>query len=137
MKNFFLLVTAFLLFFGLAPKTSSLHAQELYFCEDVDDDGNPDSESSSFTIGSEGGWLKVLVKLDDEVGCDEVRYVIYKVSKSGKEKYDNTITQDVEDNWAWFWKKITFYQEGKFNVYVYDKYDNFLVSGSVRINFKD
>jgi len=27
--------------------------------------------------------------------------------------------------------------DGKYNVYAYDKYDNFLASGAVRINFKD
>jgi hypothetical protein len=137
MKQFVLLVGACLFFGGLVPRISSLQAQEIYFCEDVDEDGNPESESSSFTIGPDGGWLKVLVKMNDRIDCNEVKYIIYKVSKSGKENYDNTITQDVQDNWAWFWKQITFYQEGKYRVYVYDKYDNFLVSGSVRINLRD
>jgi len=30
-----------------------------------------------------------------------------------------------------------FYDDGKYNVYAYDKYDNFLASGAVKINFKD
>ena len=137
MKRFALLAAVFLVVFGTSSRFSYLQAQVLHFCEDVDEDGYPKNESSTFTIGSEGGWLKVLVKLDDEIDCDEVKYVIYKVSRSGKEKYDNTITQDVEDNWVWFWKQITFYDDGKYNVYVYDKYDNFLTSGSVRINFRD
>jgi len=137
MKKFALLLAVFLTVLGSAPKISTLHAQALFFCEDVDEDGYPKNESSTFTIGSEGGWLKVLVKLDDEVDCDKIKYVIYRVSRSGKEKYDNTITQDVEDNWVWFWQKITFYDDGKYNVYAYDKYDNFWASGSVKINFKD
>lgn len=137
MKHFALLLAVFLIVFGSSSQISSIQAQALFFCEDVDEEGYPENESSSFTIGSEGGWLKVLVKLDDEVDCDRVKYVIYKVSRSGKEKYDNTITQDVEDNWVWFWQKITFYDDGKYNVYAYDKYDNFLASGTVRINFKD
>jgi len=99
---------------GAAPKISSLPAQALFFCEDVDEDDYPKNESSSFTIGSEGGWLEVLVKLDDEVDWHKVKYVIYKVSKSCNEKND-----------------------GKHNVYAYDKYDNFLASGAVRTNFKD
>lgn len=137
MKHFALLLAVFLIVFGSSSQISSIQAQALFFCEDVDEEGYPENESSSFTIGSEGGWLKVLVKLDDEVDCDKVKYVIYEVSRSGKEKYDNTITQDVEDNWVWFWQKITFYDDGKYNVYAYDKYDNFLASGTVRINFKD
>ncbi len=137
MKQFTVVLAVILFIIGLGNKSASLQAQEIYFCEDVDEDGYPENESSSFTIGSGGGWLKVLVKLDDEVDCNEVKYVIYKISKSGKEKYENTIYQDVEDNWVWFWKQITFYDDGKYNIYVYDKHDNFLVSGSVRINFKD
>ena len=114
---------------------SSLQAQCMHFCENVDADGYPENESTSFTIGSGGGWLKILVKLDDEVNCDEVKYVIYKVARNGKEKYDNTITQEVEEDWVWFWKEVTFYDDGKYNVYVYDEYDNFLASSSVSINF--
>ena len=137
MKRFALLVVVFLVVYSISSKFSLLQAQVLQFCEDVDENGYPKNESSTFTIDSEGGWLKVLVKLDDEVDCDKVKYAIYKVSKSGREKYDNTITQDVEANWSWFWKQITFYDDGKYNVYVYDKYDNLLASGSVRINFRD
>lgn len=128
---------SFFLAFGAGTKSTLLQAQSIYFCEDVDEDGYPKNESSSFTIGSKGGWLKILVKLDDEIDCNEIKYIIYKVSRNGKEKYDNTIHQDVEENWVWFWKQVTFYDDGKYNVYVYDKYDNFLTSGSVRINFKD
>lgn len=113
----------------------SLQAQCMHFCKDVDEDGYPKNESTSFTIGSERSWLKILVKLDDAINCNEVKYVIYQVTRNGEEKYDNTITQEVEEDWVWFWKEITFYNDGKYNVYVYDEYDNFLVSSSVSINF--
>lgn len=136
MKRFGLILMILVFIFGLGGTYSSLQAQKLYFCEDVDEDGYPENESSSFTIPSSGGWLKMLVKLDDEVDCSQVKYVIYKVTRNGKEKYSTTINQDVEENWVWFWKKITFYDDGNYNVYVYDEYDNFLTSGSVRINFK-
>lgn len=137
MQRYIIPFFTLLFVFVISAQFSVTEAQEIYFCEDVDEDGYPESESSSFTIGKSGGWLKILVRLDEEVDCDEVKYVIYKVSRSGKEKYDNTITQDVEDDWIWFWQKITFYDDGKYNVYVYDKYDNFLVSGAVQINFND
>lgn len=136
MKRFGFILVILVFILGLESKYTSLQAQTLYFCEDVDEDGYPENESSSFTIPSSGGWLKMLVKLDDEVDCSQVKYVIYKVTRSGKEKYNTTINQDVEENWVWFWKKITFYDDGNYNVYVYDKYDNFLTSGSVRINYK-
>ena len=137
MKQFGLFLLAILFVIGLSPKYSSLQAQVLYFCEDVDEDGYPENESSAFTIGTEGGWLKFLVRLDEEVDCNEVKYVIYKVARSGKEKYSTTIYQDVEENWVWFWKQVTFYDDGSYKVYVYDKYDKFLSSGSLKISFNE
>ena len=136
MKRIILLSVVFLCVFAFLEKTSLLKAQVMYFCEDVDEDGYPENESSSFTIGKDGGWLKFLVRLDEEVDCNEVKYVIYKVTRTGKENYETTIYQDVQENWIWFWKKVTFYDDGKYNIYVYDKYDNYIISSSLRINFR-
>jgi hypothetical protein len=137
MKRFFLLFVIVLFTAGPVQNNSMLQAQTLYFCEEVDEDGYPENESTTFTISESGGWLKFLVRMDEEVDCNEIKYVIYKVGRSGKEKYDTTIKQDVESNWAWFWKKITFYDDGTYNVYVYDEYDKFIASGTVKINFGD
>ncbi|NWF89509.1 MAG: hypothetical protein HXY50_08605 [Ignavibacteriaceae bacterium] len=137
MKYSLMILTCIFIFLAANSDYSLVQAQNIYFCEEVDEDGYPENESTSFTIGTEGGWLKILVRLDDEVDCNEIKYVIYKVSRNGKEKYDNTIYQKVEDNWVWFWKQVTFYDQGKYNVYVYDSYDNFLTSGSVRISYNN
>lgn len=136
MKKLVLLTVLSVLVIGLTASTSPLNAQTLYFCEDVDDDGYPENSSTSFTIPSSGGWLKFLVRMDEEIDCKQVKYVIYRTTRTGKEKYDTTIYQDVEEDWVWFWKKITFYDEGKYNVYVYDDNDNFITSGTVRISYK-
>ena len=103
----------------------------MYFCEDVDKDGYPISESSVFNIGSGGGYLDVLVRLPYEVACRSVRYELYLNGK-----YNTTIYQDTERNWVWFYKKITFYDSGTWDIDVYDCYDQRLVSGSVRIKFR-
>ncbi len=137
MKQFLLLFAITFFAAGLANKSSILQAQTLYFCEEVDEDGYPENEATTFTIGENGGWLKFLVRMDEEVDCNEIKYVIYKVNRSGKEKYDTTIKQDVESNWAWFWKKVTFYDDGTYNVYVYDENDNFITSSTLKINFRD
>ena len=137
MKRFYFPLAIFLILSGTAPKISSLQAQVLLFCEDVDENGYPKNESSAFSIAWEGGRLKVLVKLDDEIDCKKVKYVIYKVPGNGIEKYDTTITQTVQENWIWFWKEITFYDEGKYNIYAFNQYDNFLASGTVKINFRN
>ncbi len=110
---------------------NNLRAQSMYFCEDVDKDGYAISESSVFNIGSNGGYLDVLVRLPYEVACRSVRYELYLNGK-----YNTTIYQDTERNWVWFYKQITFYDSGTWDVYVYDCYDSQLTSGSVRIKFR-
>lgn len=113
-----------MLFFG------TVEAQTIYFCEGVDDDGYPITESSSFTIPSDGGYLYVLVRLPYEIDCYSVTFDIYRDGE-----YDNTIYVDTETNWVWFWKKINFYKSGTYKFYVYDCYDVLLTTGSVDINY--
>ena len=50
--------------------------------------------------------------------------------------YDNTIYQDTEKDWTWFWQKITFYKSGDYDIYAYDGNDNLLTSGYLRINMR-
>lgn len=114
--------------FALSEKTS---AQSMYFCEGVSNDGYPITESSTFNIGRDGGYVYVLVRLPYAVGCRSVRLEIYR-----NDAYDNTIYVDTEKDWVWFWKQITFYKTGTFSVYAYDCNDYLLTSGSVRINSK-
>jgi hypothetical protein len=109
----------------------SVNAQSIYFCEGVDDDGYAINEATSFTIPRDGGYLYVLVRLPYEIDCSSVKFEIYR-----NEKYDNTIYLDTEENWAWFWKQITFYKRGTYDIYVLDCDDNEITSGSVKINFE-
>ncbi len=115
--------------------SQSLKAQSLYFCESVSSDGYPQGESTVFTIPSAGGYLSVLVRLPYTVDVYSVRYEIYKSDGYGNESYVNTIYQDTEKNWEWFWKQVTFYETGVYNVYVYDTNNYLLTSGSVRIKY--
>jgi len=112
------------------------YSQSLQFCESVSNDGYPVSESSVFTISEKGGFLKFLVKLPYTIGTNKVTYEIYKIDSDGYENYDNTIYQDVEGSWTWFWKEVTFYQAGRYNIYVYDGDKNFLTSEIVRIQYQ-
>jgi hypothetical protein len=132
-------LNVFILFFFFAVLTgSSSNAQTLYFCEGVDDDGYAITESSVFNIPSSGGYLYFLVRLGSgrKVNCYEVLYDIYRIDSIGKETFDNTIYQDVESNWNWFWKKVTFNDPGTYKVYVYDEDWKFLTSGKVRIKYQ-
>lgn len=116
--------------------SGSLRSQTLYFCESVDRDGYPITESSVWNISRDGGYFDFLVRLPYDLGCRSIRYEIYKIDSYGSEVYDNTIYQDTERNWRWFYKQVTFYSTGKFNVYVYDCNDYLLTSGSVRVQYR-
>lgn len=111
-------------------------AQTLYFCEGVDDDGYPEGQSTSFTVGRNGGYLYMLVRSKYACETEHVYFDVYKVDSRGKESFDNTLEMDTETNWVWFWKKITFYDNGTYNIYVYDEYDYELCSGQVRISYR-
>ena len=115
--------------------SSVVLSQSLQFCEDVSKDGEPISVSSVFNIGTEGGYLKCLTKLPYRIGTYGVSYEIYKVDADGYETYDNTVYQDVDPSWTWFWKEITFYKAGSFNINVYDGDKNFLASSQIRIQY--
>lgn len=125
------------LFLGLMLSVShSAISQTLYFCESVDDDGNPENESSTFTISDDGGYLYFLVNLGYKVRSEYVNYDIFRVDSYGDEKFYKTLKQDTEYDWVWFYKKVTFYDSGTFNVYVYDEDDNLLVSDKVKIKYR-
>jgi hypothetical protein len=116
-------------------KSRELSAQTLQFCENVSSTGEAISSSTLFNIDQKGGSLKMLTVLPYRLGSTQVIYDIYKVDPTGEEKYDNTIYQDSDAEWTWFWKEVTFYSAGRFNVYVYDRDRNFLTSGQVRIQY--
>lgn len=117
-----LVITVFTSAFNLS------FSQTMYFCEGVDDDGEPINESSVFTIPEGGGYLYVLIQMPYEIGCKKVNLDIFRNGD-----FDNTISIDTEKNWVWFWKKITFYKAGEFLIEAYDCYDDLITSGSVEI----
>ncbi|MBZ0203857.1 MAG: hypothetical protein K8I03_12635 [Ignavibacteria bacterium] len=128
MKKLLAITFIALAFLVLNEKSNS---QTLYFCEGVTNDGYPQTESSVFNIGSDGGYVYVLVRLPYEIACRSVRFEVYRNGE-----YDNTIYVDTEKSWVWFWKKITFYNTGNFTIYAYDCFDYMLTSGSVKIQYR-
>jgi hypothetical protein len=133
MKNIIKMGSTFFLLILFVSSVSL--AQRVYFCEGVNDDGSPINDASEFTISSSGGYLYVLTKLYSRCNTKEAIIDIFKVGNDSKESFVNTIYVDTETSWTWFWKKVTFYNSGKYNVYVYDEDEKLLASGTVRINF--
>ena len=127
------------LFFLTAVLTLACHlsfAQTLTFCESVDSVGNPKNTSSTFAIGSTGGFVNALVTLPNGVNSSFVTYDVFAVNENGNEEYESTIRQTVQPDFTWFSKEITFHKTGKYNVYVYDGRDRLLCVGRVSIKIQ-
>ncbi len=113
----------------------SIAAQEVIFCESVDRSGTPVKASKEFTIGSDGGFIKILVRLKKEIGSENVVFDIYKINDT-KEVFNNTIRMTTQPALTWFYKEITFFKQGDYRVYVYDDMDKLLGVGEVKINLR-
>ncbi|GDX51241.1 hypothetical protein LBMAG27_02880 [Bacteroidota bacterium] len=121
-------VFAAFLFFANASQ-----AQSLYFCEAVDKEGYAINESNTFVIGNNGGYFDLLVRLPYELKSYYVNYDIYEVKTDGSEIFSSTIRQDSQPEWEFFWKEMTFYDEGTYKIYVYDDNDYLLTSSTVKV----
>ena len=121
--------------FSLILLSSLTHAQSVYFCESVDDDGYPIGSSSSFTIGIDGGYLYILTRLGYACDTYEIIIDIFKVDRRGNEDFYDTYYIDSSPDWTWFWKKATFYDRGTYRVYIYDEYSQQLASGEIDIDY--
>ena len=111
-------------------------SQTIYFCEGVDDDGNPIGASSTFLIPYEGGYFYALAQLPVATNCNEVYYDIYDV-KGSAENYNTTLTQSgLSNKWDWFWKKLTFYYAGNYHIKVNDCNGRELADGYVKIKYQ-
>ncbi len=131
MKNLFTIKTfaiAFLFFASAETK-----AQSLYFCESVDKDGYAINESNTFVIGNNGGYFDFLVRMPYDLRSYYINYDIYEVESDGTEKFSETIRQDSQPDWQFFWKEITFYDSGTYKVYVYDDNDYLITSSTVKV----
>ena len=129
MLNRFKIKILTLILFSLAPALS-INAQSLFFCEAVDKNGNAVNESNSFVIGPNGGYFDFLVKVPYDLKSYYVNYDIYEIKEDGTEHFNNTIRQDAQPEWQFFWKEVTFYDPGIFKIYVYDD-DDYLITSSV------
>ncbi|HRN25517.1 MAG: hypothetical protein IT276_06290 [Ignavibacteriaceae bacterium] len=118
-----------LIIFAITGFLNLSSSQTIYFCEDVDNNGEPINESSQFTIPSNGGYLYVLVQLWDEADCETFNLEIFR-----NDRYENTLSVSTKSNWSFFWKQVTFYKSGEYTVDVYDCNDELVTSGTVTID---
>lgn len=109
-----LIVPAVLLGINLFFAVHSLSAQTVYFCKDVDNNGNAVNPKTSFKMTGGSVAVKVLVKLDATNNCDSVYYNVYR----GK-LFDAVFSQHKAKDWTYFWKEIEFNKKGTYKIAVY------------------
>ena len=107
----------------------------LKFCVEAGKDGSCKSKSSDFTISSAGGTITFLLKNEKGLGTSKVAYKIFRLGEDGSENYNNTIEQEVHENWNYSWEEAVFYDPGTYKVMVYDKNDqgNLICMGILKI----
>ena len=108
----------------------------MVFCESVSEKGEAIDPSNFFVIGDKGGFFKILIRLDRPVGSTAVTFDVFQMNEEGKEVFDNTIRMKTTPELTWFYKEVTFYREGKYNVYAYDEKNRLLGAGMVEIRRK-
>ena len=57
-----------------------LFSQQVIFCEAVDRAGVAKNASKEFTIGNDGGFIKILLKLNKEVGSNTFIFDVYEIN---------------------------------------------------------
>ena len=91
--------------------------------------------SKEFTIGQDGGFIKILIKSNKEIGSNSIIFDVYKVNDE-KELFNNTVKMEIQPAITWFYKEITFFKSGIYRVYVYDEKDKLIGLGDVKINLR-
>jgi hypothetical protein len=108
-------------------------SQTLIFCEKVSNDGKYEKPSHIFRISRDGGYFQFLAILDKPVNTTEVKIDIFRVDDTGKESFDATVTVNVEKEWFWFSRQVSFFKGGDYTVYAYTAEDKLLCTGMVKV----
>jgi hypothetical protein len=108
-------------------------SQTLIFCEKVSNDGKYEKPSHIFRISRDGGYFQFLAILDKPVNTTEVKIDIFRVDDAGKESFDATVTVNVEKEWFWFSRQVSFFKGGDYTVYAYTAEDKLLCTGMVKV----
>ena len=116
-------------------KESTAYGGKLYFCEEYRN-GKEIGVSDVFTIPSGGGYLTVMIKLDDPIGVGKVDLRISKKT-GGSEKIVETIPFDVQPDWDYIhFDEITFHSSGLHRVTLLKPDGTPIASGEVTIKYR-
>ena len=121
-----------ILFFFVCLLAAPAFSQTLVFAEKVDASGKAVNQNVMFAVGKSGGQVTFLFTLPSAANLPSVNFDLYKL-EGGKEVYQSTMKQAVNANQKWVSKQVTFYNEGRYRVYVFDDADKQLAKAELTV----
>ncbi len=116
-------------------ETTTSSGNRLYFCEEYRN-GREIGVSDVFTIPSGGGYLTVMIKLEEPIGVGKVDLRISKKT-GGSEKIVETIPFDVQPDWDYIhFDEITFRSAGMHRVTLLKPDGTPIASGDIQIKYR-
>ena len=116
-------------------KEETRSGNKLYFCEEYKN-GKEIGVSDVFNISTRGGYLTVMIKLDDPIGVGKVDLRISKKTGS-TEKIIETIPFDVQPDWDYIhFDEITFKTAGDYKVTLLKPDGTPIASGDIKIQYR-
>lgn len=104
----------------------------LDFCASVESTGACNFNNVKFITSPDSTKGKVFMEVKstgvEPIGAAMVLFKIYKVSKTGEEKFETMLQQNIKPDWLYAWMPYTFDSPGKFNVKIYNESDKLLCS---------
>lgn len=127
MRKYVLILAMFLI------GTSAYSQYTLVFCEDVTEEGKPDTVSNQFMVDRDGGALRILLRTDGKLNTDKLDFKIFFVGENGTEEEITKLSQATEADWNFVWKEIVMYDPGMYRVKVYNNKGTYLTSANLTL----
>lgn len=89
--------------------------------------------ASAFMVSDRGGVLRFMVRGDEELNMDSIKYQLYFINQGGDEEFVTEFMQNVEPGWNYAWKEVVFFDPGNYRVKVIDSKDSYLTSANLTI----
>ncbi|HYV93045.1 MAG TPA: hypothetical protein VE978_14740 [Chitinophagales bacterium] len=107
-------------------------SQSLIFCDRADVNGKAVNANTIFTVPKNGGPVTLLFTAAASAKPASVSFDVYRLD-NGKEVFISTIKQALNGSQNFVAKQMTFYDAGRYRVYVFDTQDKPLARSEVLI----
>jgi hypothetical protein len=125
---YFSRITVFLL---LSFSTLTLQAQQLVFCEKVEQDGTPVKPADRFILPQGGGSIAVAIRKKSTFGCERITLDIFSVAANSAERFNSSQELIVRPFDYRISARVFFPSPGEFSIYAYDERGRLLGAGKV------